>query len=536
MPSPLILYDTTLRDGAQREGISLTVEDKLKIASWIDRLGVAYIEGGWPGSNPKDMEFFQRAAEIGMRSAKLSCFGATRRAGGRADADQNLRDMVATEAPVACIVGKASRAQVELALGATTDENRAMIADTVAFLKGEGMEVFFDAEHFFDGYKQDAAVALDALKAAIGAGATTVVLCDTNGGAMPGEVRDVVAAVIELVGGSTIVGVHFHNDTDCAVANSIASIELGATHVQGTVNGIGERCGNANLLSIIANCALKLNLRPVSGEQLLQLTAASHAVAEICNVSPDPHQPYVGASAFATKAGLHTSGLSKMAGAYEHVDPGLVGNARRLLVSELAGRSTIVMKGRELGIDLETDPATAVAVLNAVKDLEHVGYTFEAADASLELLIRRTTGDEREFFRLESFRVLMEKRATGDVGTEATVKIWCRGERHIATAEGNGPVNALDGALRLALTKFYPALAQIELTDYKVRILDSHQHTAATTRVLLESTDGRKEWSTIGVSPNIIEASWQALCDSIAYGLVHDETGNETGDEMGERE
>lgn len=521
MASPLVLYDTTLRDGAQREGISLTVEDKLKVASWIDRLGVSFIEGGWPGSNPKDLEFFQRAPEIGLRHARLSCFGATRRAGGRASSDPNLKDMLATEAPVACIVGKASEAQVVEALSTTLDENLSMIEDTVQFLAGEGMEVFFDAEHFFDGYRANPGYALKTLQVAMDAGVSQVVLCDTNGGSMPGDVRQIVPAVIDALGPAALVGVHFHNDTDCAVANSVLSIELGARHVQGTVNGIGERCGNANLLSIIANCVLKLDIGCVSADQLQMLSSVSHAVAEIANVSPDPHQPFVGASAFATKAGLHTSGLAKMQGAYEHVDPALVGNARRLLVSELAGKSTIVMKGRELGFDLETDPDLATNVLQAVKDLEHVGYTFEAADASLELLIRRRTGTDREYFRLESFRVLMEKRESGEVVTEATIKIWAQGERHIATAEGNGPVNALDAALRLALTRFYPALASIELTDYKVRILDSHKHTGATTRVLLESADGRKEWDTIGVSPNIIEASWQALTDSITYGLLH---------------
>ncbi|MHB8513695.1 MAG: citramalate synthase [Actinomycetota bacterium] len=516
---PLVLYDTTLRDGAQREGISLTVEDKLKIASWIDKLGVSCIEGGWPGSNPKDMEFFHRAREIGLRHAKLACFGATRRAGAIASSDPNLKDLLDTEAPIACIVGKASQAQVLEALGTTLEENLSMISDTIEFLVREGMEVFFDAEHFFDGYALNASYALDTLKAAIDAGASQVVLCDTNGGAMPGFVQSVIPDVIGAI--TAPVGVHFHNDTDCAVANSIASIELGATHVQGTVNGVGERCGNANLLSIIANCKLKLGLDVVSDEQLASLTSVSHAVAEIVNITPDAHQPYVGSSAFATKAGLHTSGLAKMQGAYEHVDPALVGNGRRLLVSELAGRSTIVMKGRELGFDLEAEPDLANRILQSVKDLEHVGYHFEAADASLELLIRQKTGTDREFFRLESFRVLMEKRETGVVSTEATIKLWARGERHIATAEGNGPVHALDAALRLALTKFYPSLGTIELTDYKVRILDSNKHTGATTRVLLESTNGQQEWSTIGVSPNIIEASWQALTDSLNYGLIH---------------
>jgi 2-isopropylmalate synthase len=516
-----VLYDTSLRDGAQQEGISLTVEDRLKIASWLDTLGVGYIEGGWPGSNPKDMEFFRRAPELRLRNAKLACFGSTRRSGGSAENDPQVRELLDSEAPTACIVGKASAAQVEEALRTTREENIAMITDTIRFLKSQGLEVFYDAEHFFDGYRHDAAYAVSVVKAAADAGADTVVLCDTNGGTLPIDVSITLRDVLEQV--SIPVGVHFHNDVECAVANSLLSVQLGASHVQGTVNGIGERCGNANLISIIANLKLKMGLDVVTDEQLRSLTGAAHAIAEICNVTPHSHAAYVGASAFATKAGLHTSGLTKMRGAYEHVDPALVGNAPRLLVSELAGRSTIVLKGKELGIDLEKDKDLAGQILNSVKDLEHVGYHFEAADASLELLMRRLAGLEREYFRLESFRVTIEKREGGEIASEATVKLWARGERHIATAEGNGPVNALDRAMRLALVKFYPALEEIELTDYKVRILDEKKGTGAITRVLLESTDGTKEWSTIGVSPNIIEASWQALTDSISFGLTHAE-------------
>ena len=522
MTPNLVLYDTTLRDGAQREGLSLTVEDRLKIASWLDSVGVGYIEGGWPGSNPKDMEFFRRAPELRLQNAKLACFGATRKAGGTVDNDPQVRELIDSEAPVACIVGKASAIQVEHALRTSLDENIAMIADTITFLKAQGLEVFYDAEHFFDGFRDNPAYALQVIRAAADAGADTVVLCDTNGGTLPIDVSITLREVLDAAG-SVPIGVHFHNDAECAVANSLLSVQLGATHVQGTVNGIGERCGNANIISIIANLKLKMGIDCVTDEQLRSLTGAAHAVAEICNITPDSHQAYVGASAFATKAGLHTSGLAKMGGAYEHVDPSLVGNAPRLLVSELAGRSTIVLKGRELGIDLESDKDLATQILGSVKDLEHVGYHFEAADASLELLMRRLAGLEREYFRLESFRVLIEKREGGEIASEATVKLWARGERHIATAEGNGPVNALDRAMRLALYKFYPALESIELTDYKVRILDEKKGTGAVTRVLLESTDGTKEWSTIGVSPNIIEASWQALTDSIAFGLTHAE-------------
>jgi len=521
VPSPITLYDTTLRDGAQREGLSLTVDDKLKIASWLDQLGVHYIEGGWPGSNPKDIEFFRRVGELGLKNARIACFGSTRRPDGKADSDEGVRNLVESEAPTACIVGKASAAQVTEALGTTLDENLHMIEDTVGFLVRQGLEVFFDAEHFFDGYRADSEYALRTLEAAANAGASCIVLCDTNGGAMPKEVARVLTAVTRAR--NEQIGVHFHNDTGCAVANTLMSVDFGATHVQGTVNGIGERTGNANILTIAANLALKMGLPVLDEEQLARLTSVHFAIAEICNITPDPHQPYVGSSAFATKAGLHTSGLAKMEGAYEHVDPARVGNARRLLVSELSGRSTIVMKGRELGIDLESQPDLAAAILDNIKDLEHAGYHFEAADASLELLMRRHAGLEREFFRLESFRAIVEKREDGRVVSEATVKLWARGERYIATAEGNGPVNALDRALRSALVKFYPALESIDLADYKVRILEEKGGTEAVTRVLIESKDGHREWSTAGVSPNIIEASWEALVDSLTYGLIHSE-------------
>ncbi|MCA1832692.1 MAG: citramalate synthase, partial [Actinobacteria bacterium] len=495
MSTDVVLYDTTLRDGAQMEGISLTVEDKLKVAMWLDTLGVDYIEGGWPGSNPKDIEFFRRAHELRLQNARIACFGATRRPGVKAADDLGLKDLLESEAPVACIVGKAHDLQVTEALKTTLDENLAMIEDTASHLTREGLEVFFDAEHFFDGYKRSSQYAVHTLRAALAGGATTVILCDTNGGTLPHDVATIISAVRSEVDASTI-GVHFHNDTECAVANSLVAVERGATHVQGAANGIGERCGNANIISIIANLKLKLGIDCVTDEQLEMLTSGAHAIAEICNITPELHKPYVGASAFATKAGLHTSGLAKLEGAYEHIDPARVGNARRLLVSELAGKSTIVLKGKELGIDLEAQPALAGEILEAVKGLEHAGYHFEAADASLELLMRRKAGIDREFFRLESFRVIVEKREEGRVVSEATVKIWASGERHIATAEGNGPVNALDKALRLALAKFYPGLNAIDLLDYKVRILEEKKGTGAVTRVLLDAGDGVKEWST----------------------------------------
>ena len=433
-----------------------------------------------------------------------------------------MHALLESGAPTVCLVAKAADDHVEHALGTTLDENLRMIEDTVAFLVAEGREVFLDAEHFFDGYRRNRGYAMRVLEVAAGAGASQLVLCDTNGGTMPWDVGRVVDEVI-AAHQSVIVGVHFHNDTGCAVANSLVAVERGARHVQGAANGIGERCGNANMMSLIANLVLKMGIPVVDEERLRNLTPVHFAIAEICNITPDPHQPYVGASAFATKAGLHTSGLAKLEGAYEHIDPARVGNARRLLVSELSGRSTIVMKGKELGIDLESSPDLANAILNNVKDLEHVGYHFEAADASLELLMRRHVGIDREFFHLESFRVIVEKRADGEVVSEATVKIWARGERYVATGEGNGPVHALDNALRGALLKFYPALGSIELVDYKVRILEEKGGTGAVTRVLIESQDGQREWSTIGVSPNIIEASWSALVDAITYGLTHAE-------------
>ena len=515
----VVLYDTTLRDGAQREGLSLTVDDKLKIATWLDRLGVHYIEGGWPGSNPKDIEFFRRAPSLGLMNAKLSCFGSTRRPNGSADSDPVVRELLESGAPTACLVAKAADDHVEHALGTTLDENLRMIEDTVTFLSAEGMEVFLDAEHFFDGYRRNKEYATKVLQVAAEAGAAQIVLCDTNGGAMPWDVARVMDDVRAALPDS-IIGVHFHNDTGCAVANSLVAVERGATHVQGAANGIGERCGNANMMSLIANLVAKMGIEVVSEEQLAQLTRAHFAIAEICNITPDAHQPY-GSAAFATKAGLHTSGLAKLQGAYEHIDPARVGNASRLLVSELSGRSTIVMKGKELGIDLESSPDLAGAILANVKELEHIGYHFEAADASLELLMRRHTGREPEFFHLESFRTIVEKRADGEVVSEATVKVWARGERILATGEGNGPVNALDAALRSALLQIYPEMASIELVDYKVRILEEKAGTGAVTRVLIESQDGSREWSTIGVSANIIEASWQALVDAMTYGLIH---------------
>lgn len=516
------LYDTTLRDGSQREGISFSVDDKLRIAQKLDDLGVHYIEGGWPGSNPKDSEFFDRIAHMRLNAAKIVAFGSTRRAGVSADQDDNLQALLRAKTPVVCVVGKSWDLHVTSALKTTLEENLAMIQDSVAWLKGSGLEVIYDAEHFFDAYRNNPDYAISTLKAAETAGADCLVLCDTNGGALPFEVEAVVTQIVGLV--KAPLGIHAHNDTECAVANTLAAVKAGASHVQGTINGFGERCGNANLCSIIANLQLKMNLNCLSEEQLKLLTETSHFVSEVANITPDSHQPYVGQSAFAHKGGIHVSAIVRERETYEHIDPDLVGNLQRVLVSELSGRSTIVLKAKELGLDLSEKPERVNEILAKVKDLEHLGYHFEAADGSFEIMLRKATGTHKEFFKLESFRVVMEKREDGKVMTEATIKLHVLGERMIATAEGNGPVNALDRALRQAIGRAFPALDSIELTDFKVRVLDEKKGTGAVTRVLIDSTDGELTWGTIGVSENIIEASWQALVDSVEYGLMHGES------------
>jgi 2-isopropylmalate synthase len=512
------LYDTTLRDGTQREGISVSVADKLRIATSIDTLGVSYIEGGWPGANPKDTEFFRRAAagELPLQRAALCAFGMTHRPGRDAATDPVLTALLDACTPIVCLVGKSSSLHVTEALGVTREENLAMVADSVQLLRSEGRRVFFDAEHFFDGHAEDESYALDVVRTAAEAGAECVVLCDTNGGMMPDRVERVVRQVVGLAG-RTQVGIHVHNDTDCAVANSLVAVRAGATHVQGTINGIGERCGNANLVSIIPNLKLKCDLDVVDDADLARLTHVAHEVAEVMNLVPDPHAPYVGHAAFAHKAGLHVSALAKRTDLYQHVDPACVGNNLRLLVSELAGRSTIVLKGAELGLDLSRD--SVARILDRVKDLEYAGYTFEAADGSFELLVRDEAGQTSECFRLESFRTIVERYGDGRVVAEATVKVWVGDERLIGTGEGNGPVDALDHAFRAAVNGRYPELAKLHLADYKVRILDADSGTAATTRVLLTSTDGEREFTTVGVSSNIIQASWQAMEDAYRYGL-----------------
>ncbi|HEY5506502.1 MAG TPA: citramalate synthase [Coriobacteriia bacterium] len=514
----ITLYDTTLRDGTQREGMSLSVEDKLRIVTRLDDLGVHFIEGGFPGSNPKDIEFFERVRGLDLKTAIVSAFGSTRRKDTTCEADPGLAALLDSGCGAVCIVGKAWDLQVTEALGATLEENLAMVAESVAYLNAAGRTVFFDAEHFFDGYAANPEYAFRVCAAAAAAGADAVVLCDTNGGTLPHEIQSVVSELMRLMGAP--FGIHTHNDAGCAVANTLIAVASGVMHVQGTMNGYGERTGNADLTAIIPALVLKMGDDCITSDQLHLLTEVSHFVAETANISPYPQQPYVGASAFAHKGGLHASATGKLAGAYEHVDPGAVGNLARVVVSELAGRASISMKAKELGIDLTGDPALVGDILDTVKELEHEGYTFEAADASLEILLRKKTGSYSPLFILESFRCIMEKREDGRVMTEATVKLFVDGRRFVATGEGNGPVNALDSALRLAIGGFYPHLEDIVLTDFKVRVLDEKKGTGAVTRVLINSDDRTESWGTVGVSENIIEASWEALVDSIEYGLT----------------
>jgi 2-isopropylmalate synthase len=514
------IFDTTLRDGMQVEGVSATVEDKLRIAEQLDTLGIAYIEGGWPGANPKDIEFFARAAvDLKLSSAKLVAFGSTRRPAGKVDDDATLRNLVEARTEAVCIVAKSWDYHVLNALGTTLDEGEAMIADSVEFLKGHGLRVMVDAEHFFDGYKRNPEFAMRALEAAVVKGASHLVLCDTNGGSLPHEVEAIVSAVKTHFRDDVTIAIHCHDDTGCAVANAMAAVRAGARQVQGCMNGLGERTGNTNLTTVIPNLELKMGYRCLPDGRLPRLTGVSHHIAELLNRPLNPQAPYVGASAFAHKAGLHVSAIRKAKDAYEHVDPDLVGNGTRFVVSEMAGKATIQAKSEELGLTM--DGAAINQVIDELKRLEHEGYHFEAADASLELLMRRATGWQQDFFSVESMRVITDETRGGPFTTEATVKVWIGDDRSVQVAEGNGPVNAIDTALRAAIAGAYPRVAQIHLTDYKVRILDGATATGAVTRVLIDATDGDRQWTTIGVSPNIIEASWQALADSLVYGLLH---------------
>jgi 2-isopropylmalate synthase len=518
-PAGVETYDTTLRDGSQQVGLNFTVADKLRVTQLLDDLGVAVIEGGWPGSNPKDAEYFQRVHELELRHAVLAAFGATRRPRRGADDDPNLLALLDSGAPVVTLVGKAWTLHVTDALRTSFDENLAMVADSVSHLVAAGRRVVFDAEHFFDGHAADPAYALAVAKAAAEAGADTVVLCDTNGGTLPGTVERVVAEVRRELQGVRI-GVHCHNDAACAVANSLVAVQAGASHVQGAANGYGERCGNADLFAIVADLELKEGRKLLPGGRLAALTSTAHAIAELANLPPDGRQPYVGASAFATKAGLHASAIARRPDAYSHVDPGTVGNRMQVLVSELAGRSNVLAKASELGLDLEADAELGARVLDRVKELEHHGYAFEAADASFELLVRREAGRLEDLFELEGYRVIVERRPDGSDLSEATVRLRVKGERVMAAGEGVGPVHALDQGLRRALEDRFPELESIRLVDFKVRILDGRAGTKAVTRVLITSADDEGEWTTVGVSDDIVTASYQALVDGIQYGLL----------------
>ncbi len=515
------VYDTTLRDGAQQEGLNLSVADKLHIARHIDDLGVGFIEGGWPGANPKDTEFFRRARdELDLRHAVLTAFGATRRAGVPAADDPLVAALRESGASVVTLVAKTHDRHVELALRTTLAENLAMIRDTVAHLRAEGQRVFLDAEHFFDGYRSNRGYALEALRVAAEAGAEVAALCDTNGGMLPDWVADVVADVAGVIGEGARIGIHCHNDTGCAVANSLAAVAAGATHVQGTLNGYGERTGNADLVTVVANLELKIGHPVLPSGNLREATRIAHAVADVTNVPPWARQPYVGVSAFAHKAGLHASAIKVDPDLYQHMDPSGVGNDMRLLISDMAGRASIELKGAELGFDLSADRDLVTRVTGRVKELESQGYTFEAADASFELLLEELVqGARPAYFDVESWRVVTDSTPDGDALSEATVKLRAGGDRILTVGEGNGPVNALDHALRQAIGRAYPEVAKLELIDYKVRILDQGHGTDAVTRVLIETSDGQSSWVTVGVGANVIEASWEALIDGVAFGL-----------------
>lgn len=519
-PDQFHVYDTTLRDGAQQEGLSLSVQDKLAIARHLDDLGVGFIEGGWPGAIPKDTAFFQRArSELRLQHATMVAFGSTRRPNMRAEDDELVRALLDAEAPVVTLVAKSHTGHVERALRTTPEENLAMVRDTVAFLTGQGRRVFLDAEHFFDGYRRDPAYAMEVVRTAAEAGADLVALCDTNGGLLPDDVGEVVSAIAD--GAGARLGIHCHNDTGCAVANSLAAVDAGATHVQGTLNGYGERTGNADLVTVVANLELKRGMPLLPDGKLREATRIAHAVSEVTNVVPYSRQPYVGTSAFTHKAGLHASAIRVDPDLYQHIDPGDVGNDMRMLVSDMAGRASIELKGRELGYDLSSDRDLVTRVTRRVKELEAQGYTFEAADASFELLLReQVEGARPRFFEVDSWRVIVESGQSGDAPSEATVKVRAGGERAVVTGEGNGPVNALDHALRTAIGTLYPEINKLELIDFKVRILDAAHGTDAVTRVLVEMADGHSAWQTVGVGPNIIEASWEALTDSVTYGLL----------------
>ncbi|MBI3013350.1 MAG: citramalate synthase [Elusimicrobia bacterium] len=520
--SPVRLFDTTLRDGTQGAGVSLSVEDKLKVMAALDRLGVHYIEGGWPGSNPKDEVFFHEAKHYPFKCARLTAFGSTRRKDVPAHRDENLLAIVKVKTPVACIFGKSWDLHVIHALRTSLDENLRMIGDSVRFLKSKGLEVVYDAEHFFDGFRADPQYALSALRSAWDAGADNLTLCDTNGGSIPSQIAAIVKEVRKFIPQAPL-GIHAHNDSECAVANSVTAVQEGCSLVQGTMNGYGERCGNANLISIAANLRLKLGYDVLSEKQLQSLTEVSRYVSEVANIVPNDHQPYVGYSAFAHKGGVHVSAMARHMKTYEHIDPSWVGNTRRILISELSGQSNILLKARELDLDFSRNSRALKQVIEIVKKMEHQGHQFEGAEASFAMLVLKTLGLHRPSFDLKGFRVSDEKDlAHGKVVSEATLKLKVKGVEQYTVAEGDGPVNALDNALRRALEHFYPSLRSVALTDFKVRVINAAAGTKARVRVFIQSRDEKDEWGCIGVSENIIDASWIALVDSIEYKLWKD--------------
>ena len=511
----ILLYDTTLRDGMQGQGMSLSAQEKVRVVRKLDELGIHFIEAGFPGSNPKELELFEMLAETELQQAAVCAFGMTRRRDTEAAEDEALRLLATGFAPVVTLVGKTWGLHLEKVTKVSRDQNLAMIRDSIEYLTDAGKRVIYDAEHFFDGYRDDSAYALECVKVAADAGAENVTLCDTNGSSLPAQIAEATKNVVGDL--DVAIGIHTHNDLECAVANSLTAVEQEASLVQGTMNGIGERTGNANLTSILPALQLKMGYECVSEDRLARLTGIAHFIAELLNMTPEPDQPFVGRSAFAHKGGMHVAGVNADARTFEHMDPAQVGNERELVVSELSGKGTVLGRAERAGIPL--DDEQAAKAIRTLKEREHRGYHYEAADASFELMLRKESGRYEPLFRLEGFRVLVEKREDGKVVTEATIKVWVDGERYLRTAEGNGPVNALDKALRAAILDRHPHLADIELTNYKVRIQDEHHGTGAVTRVLLDSSDGEREWGSIGVSENIIEASWEALVDSLEYAF-----------------
>jgi 2-isopropylmalate synthase len=513
------LYDTTLRDGMQAEGVSFSLEDKLAIARCLDELGLDYIEGGYAASNPKEMQFFEEVAKLGLKNSRIAAFGSTRRADSNVSDDVSLNTMLACKTKVATLVGKSWDMHVTDVLGCSLEENLTICAESVEYLKKHGIETIFDAEHFYDGYKENPEYAMKVVAAAANAGADAIVLCDTNGGCLPEQVYEITKTVCGQLGGAQI-GIHAHNDTDCATANSLAAVRAGARHIQGTINGLGERCGNANLCTVIPNVAVKMGFEVLSPEKIKTMTEVSRYVFEIGNLAPVMNMPYVGESAFAHKGGLHVDALRKSKRSYEHITPELVGNERRFLISELSGRSTVLAELEKAKI--AQDKKLAREILARVQELENEGYQFEAADASFDLLVKKIMGTYKPFFELIKYHITVEKRATGEIVTEATVKLKVGDKTEHVVGEGDGPVNALDAALRKSLESFYPSIKEVHLIDYKVRVVNAGAGTAARVRVIIESRDKNSMWGTVGVSENIIEASWQALVDSVEYKLQKD--------------